>query len=346
MKLNVGIIGSGFVATMHMAAFLKHGSVEVKSVADNNAKTRERFSKRFPGVSLSAHYEKILEDKSIDLVDICLPHYLHYEVTMKAFSAGKDVILEKPIALTLEEANEMIEVAKKNSRRFFVDLSQRFLPCHQKMKQLLEEDRIGNPFLAIGTIIGDGFARMNDPASWKGSWEKAGGGVLADTGTHLVDIMQYWFGLPTSIEGAICERLVVEPENKGDDTTLALLRFPSGVVGSLILTYSATGDEWLERKEIFGPKGSISCSLTGQTPTTTYGISEDEKILGIVTNKEPLQYIQVEHAKPWLAYSIGRAVTHFIDCIVEEREPSVRPEDARNALKTILSIYEVAKSSR
>lgn len=119
MKLNVGIIGSGFVATMHMAAFLKHGSVEVKSVADNNAKTRERFSKRFPGVSLSAHYEKILEDKSIDLVDICLPHYLHYEVTMKAFSAGKDVILEKPIALTLEEANEMIEVAKKNSRRFF-----------------------------------------------------------------------------------------------------------------------------------------------------------------------------------------------------------------------------------
>lgn len=346
MKLNVGIIGTGLIARRHMFAYLKHNSVRVKSIADENADRRERFSKEFAVPSVFADYEKILEDKSINVVDICLPHYLHYEVTMKSFSVRKDVILEKPIALTLEEADEIIETAKKSGCHFFVSLNQRFLPCHQKMKQLLEEGRIGKPFLTVGTIIGDEFSRMNDPANWKGTWEKAGGGVLADTGTHLVDIMQYLFGLPSSVEGTICERLVVEPEGKGDDNTLALLKFPHGVVCSLVLTYSATGNRWLERKEIFGTKGSICCSLMGQTPTTIYETSEKEKPLWVTTNKGTPEYIKVEHTKNWLRYSIERAVGHFIDCIVEEKEPFVNPYDARNALKTILSIYRIAKSSR
>jgi len=333
LKLNVGVIGTGFIARMHLPALLKHDSARVKAIADSNAGTRDSFRNEFSVPLAFSNYEEILEDKSIDVVDICLPPDLHYEATMKSFSAGKDVILEKPIAMTVEEADEMIDTAKKGGRRFFVSLKQRFLPCHQKMKQLLEEGRIGRPFLAVGTMIGNAFFRMNDPSHWKGTWERAGGGVLADTGTHLVDIMQYLFGMPSSIEGAICERLVVEPENKGDDNALALLKFPTGILCSLVLTYSATGDKWMERKEIFGTKGSIR------------EINEDEKPLWITSTKGNLEYIEIEHSKEWQPYSVERAVGHFINCIVEEKEPFVTPDDARNTLKTILSIYEVAKSS-
>jgi len=333
-KLQIGIIGAGKISDVHLEAISKIKGVKVKAIADLDKNAREKLANKYNIEKPVSNYKELLSDKKIDVVDICLPHHLHCKVTLDSFAAGKDVILEKPIALSLDDAAIMIQKARESKRRFFVALNQRFLPCHQKAKELLDRQEIGKPFLVLGTIIGDEFLRMNDPADWKGTWSKAGGGALADTGTHLIDIMQYFFGEPISVT-ATAKRLVVQPENKGDDNAVVTLEFPNNLMANLVITYSAISNNWSERKDIYGAKGSLHI------------INEAKKSLSIVRNKALPEYIEVKGGgKNWWSYSVKKAITHFIDCIINGKEPIVTPLDAKKALKTILLCYQASSEGR
>ena len=328
-KLGVGLIGAGFVSEVHAEAYLEDERVKLLAVCDTNCQIAEKFARKYNIEKFLADYDVLLEDKNIKVIDICLPHYLHREVTIKALRAGKDVILEKPISMTVEEADEMIEVARKERKRFLVALNQRFLPCHQKAKELIDSGSLGNIFLGIGIIIGDEMARMNIEETWKGSWDEAGGGALADTGTHLVDLFLWWFGEPKKI---MChyKRSVVEYGNKGDDNACVIFEFPEDILASLTVTYSATADEWSEKKDIYGTKASLHIENENETP------------LIMVKDKKLCRPVPVEHpqnAKDWWTWSVKRGIKHLIDCIVNDKEPLVTPEDARRTLAVIRKCY-------
>ena len=326
--IKVGLIGGGAVGAVHLEAYTINKDVQFVALADSDDSAREQLASRFGISKTFSDHKQLLEDESINLVDICLPHHLHCQVALDSFTAGKDVILEKPIALSLEEADMMIKTAEESKRRFFVALNQRFLPCHQSAKELLDNGEIGKPFLVLGTVIGDEFLRMNNAADWKGVWDKAGGGVLADTGTHLIDIMHYFFGEPVSV-AAFAKRLVVTPENKGDDNALVALEFSNNVLANLTLTFSATSDNWSEKKDIYGTEGSLHIT------------NEAERPLFVIKNKSVPEYIEVKGGGDnWWGYSIKKGITHFIDCIINETDPLVTPSDARKALETILLCYQ------
>lgn len=328
MGLHVALIGGGMVARVHLDALATHPDVTAISLAELDRAAQEAMARQYPLRRVESDYRRLLEDPTIDVVDICLPHDLHHPVGLAALEAGKHVLSEKPIALTLQEADELIAAAERAGKRYFVALNQRFLPAHAEARRLLHEGAIGRPFMATVTIIGNELERMNQPGHWKGSWERAGGGVLADTGTHAVDLMLWWFGAPDRVT-CRWQRTVVEAEDKGDDTTVVVMEYSNGPLVTLAMTYAAT-DPWSERKRVYGTSGSL------------HVVSEDAEPL-VVFKEGERRVMPVEHDPNWWPYSVKRGVHHFVDCLVHDWEFSVTPQDARETLRVILDAYRAAQ---
>jgi predicted dehydrogenase len=331
MGLHIGIIGAGFAGQVHVEAMLGHPDVDRISVADSDVAALETVARNYPTQRAEADYRALLDDPSVDVVDVCLPHDLHHPVVLEAFAVGKHVITDKPIANTLPEADEMLAAAEDAGCRFYVALNQRFLPCHQRTRQLLIDGYIGTPSLATLTVAGDERPRMGVPGHWKGSWDRAGGGALADSGTHVVDLAHDWFGLPTAIDCHLA-RHVIDAPDKADDTAALILEYPDLTV-SLTVGYASGGQPWSETRSIWGEAGAIHVRLEAADPLDVWKDSEQVPQ-------------HVEHDPEWWPWSVERGLVHAVDAIAHDRPFAVTPADARAALRTIRAAYEAAAEGR
>lgn len=329
--LNVGVIGAGSVMrNAHAGAYENRDDVKVAAIADPVAVLREELGARLGCDAYHDDYHELLARDDVDAVDICLPHYLHEAAVLAALDAGKHVILDKPIAMTTAQADGMIAKAAEKGLHFYVTLNQRFHPPHAKMKEICDAE--GKPFLAIIHVLGDEFASMNDPNHWKGSQEKAGGGTLIDTGTHIFDLSRWWFGRPKTIS---CQggRLLVEPENKAEDNVIVTLGYDHMLV-NLLVTYTACSDPWTEDKAIYFPNASYHVSF------------DPGNALRKVTGKGAGELVPVDAPEMWWPESLAACVGHFLDCIQGKAEPLYGPEAARETLELIEYAYTAMKEGR
>lgn len=335
MELRVGQIGAGAISRPHMKAFVDSPHVRDVYLADPSEEARSGLAREFGIIKrVCADYHELLADDTIVLVDICTPHYLHAPIAIEAMRAGKDVIVEKPLALNVAQCDEMIAVARETGRRLFCALCQRRFPAHLKAMELIRAGAIGKPFLGAITIIGNEFGRMNDPGSWKGDWEKAGGGALFDTGYHAVYVLQHFFG-PARVVSAMTKRLVVEPPNKADDNSAVALEMDDKVLCSIVVTYSATGDRWSEERRIVGTEGSL---LIRDDP-------EDELPL-VVFHGAEFTPVKVHNPPGVNGYGIGQTIHHFLECLDRGQESEITLAEARAAVATVMAAYQSDREGR
>jgi predicted dehydrogenase len=329
MGLHIGLIGSGMVGKVHLEALFSHPEISSVSLAENDPGQLAELQQLFPFKRVVSDYRKLLADDEITIVDICLPHDLHYPTVLAAFQANKHVILEKPISNTLIEADEMIDASEKAGKRFFVSLNERFMPVHQCVKDILKENLLGKIIMANLTIAGSELERMNIPEHWKGTFGRAGGGSLADSGTHAIDLALDWFGLPQSV---LCStgRFVVKPVNKADDTSSLVMRYPDKIV-NIQVTYAAAGQPWSETRNIWGENGSIHVQIDSQTP------------LQVWISGKLVPYTVAHRPDTWWQDSVKLAITHAVDCIVKDAPFNVTPQNARDVLKIIQRAYSSAE---
>lgn len=331
--LNLGIIGAGAVVQgAHAKALAARDDVRVTGIADPSEAYRNAVGERVGCSRLFADYRSLLDDPDIQALDICLPHFMHERVVLEAFDAGKDVVLEKPIAMTVEQADRMIAAAKAKGRKFYCALNQRFYPAHAKLKAIIDSGEYGAPFLGLCQLVGDELDRMNMADNWKGSWEGAGGGALIDTGTHIIDLVLWWFGKPTTVS---CQwgRFIVKPENKGDDNVAVTLGY-DGMLVQLCVSYSCRTDPWRETKQIYFPEASVHITMEPDTP------------IYIGRNREPLAPIAVPEMTSWWDGSVTAGIHHWLDCFLGKAAPAYGPEAARDTLEVILLAYRSAKEQR
>lgn len=329
MGVKIGLIGAGGVTRPHLAAFVRHTGVGSIALADPSQSARDALMADF-GIIRQQYddYRSLLEDDSISIVDICTPHCFHASQAIDALQAGKDVIIEKPLAMTVEECDEMIRVSAETGRRLLCSLCMRRFPAHIRAAELLRQGAIGKPLMGMVTVIGNEYPRMNDPENWKGDWEKAGGGAMFDTGYHAVYTLQQFFG-PASAVTMTGKRLLVEPENKADDTSVVALEMQSGVLCSIVVTYVAIGDRWSEERRLVGTEGSL---LIRDDP-------EDEMPLLLLQSND-YRTIRVRNAPGVAAYAIRELVSEFVDCILTGAETDVTLDEARAAVATCAAAYE------
>jgi predicted dehydrogenase len=319
----------------HAPALKRRDDVEVAAIADPNEEAREALGRQFPDAWLAADYEDLLTCEDVDALDVCLPHDMHEPAVLAAFRAGKDVLLEKPIALTLDQADRMIQASKDAGRQFYVLLNQRFFPPHRVVKEKLDSGEHGRPFLAMAQLMGDELARMNLAEHWKGTWQRSGGGALMDTGTHITDLMLWWFGRPRTVSCA-WGRYVVEGEHKADDNVSVTLGYED-MLAQYVVSYSVASDPWREDKWFYFNDCSLRVAADLDEPLR---IGRDRQ------PPEPVEVPPMTGWPNWFAGSVGACLDHFLDVLAGKRKPDFGPEAARDALAIVLLAYESAAKSK
>lgn len=332
----MGIVGagkSGFKTARRLDAL---PDVRIAAVAEPNRPTRDAFARAF-GVGLSvSDYRRLVTDPQVDVVLICSPPATRHAIALDAFTAGKHVICEHPMAINLDQADEMIEAAAKSGKKLLVNLPARYDPAVQEAVRLIDENEIGYPFMALGSVMENEFDRLNDWHDWVGTWELGGGGVLMRYGSPVIDLLGLLLG-PVEAVGAVCTRFAISPLNKAEDSCLLGLEFTNESTAEVAITGAARYPLWPDgraevasRMEIYGLDGSIL--ITNAEPRLT--------VVSRSGGRRSLQSTEISTSFP------TDMERDLIDSIIEDKDAFVTAEDARNALQVILAGYKASQMKR
>ena len=200
-KIRVGIIGCG-VGLAHARGYARLPHVEIVALADVNSERFQRITKEIPVADLYTNYEDLLARDDIDAVSIALPNYLHAPVTLAAFEAGKHVMIEKPLALTVAEGKSMVEAAARTGRKLMICFNYRFRGDSQSIKRHADAGGLGDVyFVRAGWLRQTG---IPGSGSWFSNKALSGGGPLIDLGVHVLDLALWLMGSPepATVSGA------------------------------------------------------------------------------------------------------------------------------------------------
>ena len=231
---GIGIIGAGSMAQVHMGTSAALESTRLVAVADTDAE-RLAEARAVHGCLGYGDYEDLLACGDVDIVIVCLPHRLHCEATVAALEAGKDVLVEKPMAVDVEQCDAMIAAAQRAGKQLSVGHMHHFHPPNMAVKKLLEERAVGD----LVCLCDEGYRPyVPDRPAWY--LDKAThGGLWYQNGIHLIDRSCWWTGSRVvAVKGLVDSRFF---EFSADDVAMALLQFENGVYSTLIHVWWKTG---------------------------------------------------------------------------------------------------------
>ena len=279
-KLNVGIIGYGFMGRTHSNAYRRVGNFfdvpydpVLQVICGLEEKEAKAFADRWGYQSHTTDWRKVIDDKKIDIVDICVPNNYHAEIAIAAAQAGKMIICEKPLARTGAEAEPMVQAVEKAGVANLVSFNYRRVPAVTLAKQLIDEGRLGRIFHYRANFLQDWTISAKLPQGGMGTWrldvKAAGSGVTGDLLAHCIDTALWQNGPITSVcamtETFVKERMHTETgkvEPVGiDDACTFFCRFKNGSLGNFESTRYARGHKALYTFEINGEHASIAWDL-------------------------------------------------------------------------------------
>ena len=251
--LRWGLIGAGDIARKRIAPALRDlPNCDLVAVCRARSELAEDFAKEFGARKWYADWREMIADPEIDAVYIATPVNLHCEQTIAAAKAGKHVLCEKPMAMTVPECDEMIEACRDGGVRLGVAYYRRFYPVVERAKQIVDSGEIGN--VAIAQINAFEFFAPdgNDPRSWLLNPKTSGGGPMMDFGCHRIEVMTNLFGPVEQVAGVISNTVF---NRQVEDTAVASFRFELGTIGSVTVTHASI--EPRDTLDVYGTKGSI-----------------------------------------------------------------------------------------
>jgi predicted dehydrogenase len=347
-KLKVCIVGCGRISTLQSLAYKNHSDAEIYAVCDLNETRAEEKAAEWGARKIYTDYGEALKDPEIDAVELLVPHHLHCEMTVRACEAGKHVSLQKPMAMSLEEADRMIEAAKKAGVKFKVYENFVFYPPYVKAKELIDKGEIGEPIsIRIKLNAGRqdlGWNVEESTWSWRMKEETCGGGPLVfDDGYHKFSIAKYLMGDVEKVFAWIDKTDIIPGVFYEDAPAMIAWKYKDGKkYGFMDVTFSKdlyiNTDYYVcdERVEVTGTKGVLwvtRCTAKMlQIPTLI--IYKD----GCTTTYEGLR-------DDW-ADSFIDSTNDFISSVKNNREPRLTGEEGREVLKFALAALESAKLNR
>lgn len=342
-RLNIGIVGTGKFAHVHAQAIQSLKNAYLKAVCSQSAIRAESFSRRY-GIIGYSDLDKFLADADIDIVDIVTVHNLHTEIGIKAALARKHLIIEKPIATTLKDADNLISICQKTGTKLSVVSQHRYDQAYQKAKHILDSNELGKIIFACVLM------RWHRPESYflgQGEWLAkkacAGGGVLMTQAIHLIDIITWLLGPINKAIGYIDTKT---HQIEVEDTSVALLEFKNGAQGIIMATISVSGN-MTDRLEIHGEKGSIIIEdheFFEYIRPSALKIEEYLRKIGFKMKKSLPFNIAIRRRM-----ACGRIVMQIrevVDNLINGLPVPNPGEEAREVLKLILSIYDANRNFR
>jgi len=345
-KLNVGIIGCGNVSKVsHIRWYEKNLHVNSIFISDPLEEQLKECQERWRIERAYTSTEEMLKREELDVISVCSHIQWHCEHTIAAAESGvKAILCEKPMAPTLEECDEMIDVCKRNGVKLQIGFMKRFNPGHQNIKRLISEGEIGKVYLAWAywgfgglQFTSDQWERrlMSRPLSRRGRLLEHGGMVM-DHGCHYSDIFRWWIGEVKSV------RAEVSP------FVLAMLRFENGAMGVFADNTLWSGGGLSEGGYLCGTDGTIEFHVP---PWISFESAEIHVKKGQITKNIVPRYVGED--KEWLAsyidfdnYMFKREIDAFIKCVIDDSDPLVKGEDGRAAVEVPLAILQSADEQK
>lgn len=333
-KIKVAVFGCGAIAERrHIPEYAANENVELVAFADPIVERAEKMAETYGGKAYSS-YEELLANETVDAVSVCTPNYLHAPMAIAAANAGKHVLVEKPMAVSTEEGEQMIEAAKKNGVYLMVGHNQRLMPPHVKAKEILDSGRLGK-VLNFRTSFGhpgpEGWS-VDGAESWFFRKEEAIMGAMGDLGVHKSDFIRYLLNDEVSEVAGFISTLHKEG-TKVDDNATCLLRMKSGAIGTLVAS-------WTQYRA-----GDNSTVLWCENGVMKIGTVEGDEVIVELTNGTVETYKVGAMATNEKQVPSG-VIDAFVESIVTKTPPAISGEEGLRSLQVILAAFESEKTGQ
>jgi predicted dehydrogenase len=252
-KVKFAVIGYGNIGRRHVNFLKDLDGSEVISVCDVKRKRADEGAKNI-GANAVYNYDEILSNENIDVIDLCTPSGLHAEMSIQAMEAGKHVISEKPMALTLMEADRIIKTEKRTGRKYFLVKQNRYNPPVAILKELVENGDLGDIFLITSNVFWNRHRKYFEDEDWRGTLRFDGGALFTQV-SHFIDIIIWIGGDVKRIEAYMSN--VSHPYIETEDLGSIRLEFGNGRIGILNYTISNYGRNMEGSIAVLGTKGSV-----------------------------------------------------------------------------------------
>lgn len=368
--ISIGLVGYGSIGALHTANWRNlhlyfedlPAKIRLHGVTTNHQETASRAVHEGGFEMGTTDYRVLIENPDIDLIDISTPNDLHYPIFMEALEAGKHIYCEKPLALNLTQAEEMLRRAEDSDRAVQIVYNYRFIPAVMRAKQLIEEGFLGEVLSFGARYFHSSYLDPKRPLSWRLSQSRSGGGALVDLGSHAIDLMLTLCGpfhrLIANTRTFIPERPTFKgsQENKPisvDDHAQLLVELSSGGVGTIEVSRLAAGTTDDLAFKIYGTRGAIRFDIMDPNGLYVFDARQDKKPLG---GKQGFTKIQTLHRYPGNKLPGSRSMVNamsmhaycqaqMIQAVLgrKEAQPSVR--DAYNVQKVLEASYRSSEEN-
>lgn len=333
-KLKFSIIGCGRISYKHVEAIANNiNDCELVAVADpvtekTSVRANEYKEKTGCDVATYEDYKKMLDEVEIDAVVIATESGYHAEIAINCMNKGKHVIVEKPMALSTKDAEEMIRVSKENNVKLCVSHQNRFNPPIKKLRKALDEGKFGRLINATARILWTRNEGYYTQAPWRGTWAQDGG-TLMNQCIHNIDLLQWMLGGEVDSIYAECDTFMRNIE--GEDFGAIIIRFKNGAIGMIEGSACVYPKNLEETLSIFGETGTVCIGGLAVNKIETWKFEEEEMEEGSDTTEDPDSVYGHGHTPLF---------KDFIDSLREDREPLVNGKEGKKAMEIVLGAYK------
>lgn len=337
-KVKVGIIGCGKIARTHAKSLSMLDEADFVAVCDMDRDRAQAFADEYDVPHAFSDMDAMLTSGLIEAVMCCTPHPIHERVVVAAAGAGVNVLCEKPMAITLDEADRMIEAADAAGIAFGVIFQRRWWPAAQRIREAIDTGKLGR--LTVGEcqvkIARNQVYFDSDP--WRGKWATEGGGVLMNQAVHSIDMFSWFMGKPVEVVGRYATHVHGDYIDV-EDTAVATVVFENGALGTILAAST------------FRPAFGFRVAVTGNNGATGSVWERNEGEQGItdvwsIVGEEDKVGGWLEAESDGLGFPGFHAeqIKDFLQAVRDNRPPAVTGRDARVSLSIILAIYESSRT--
>ena len=342
-RAKVLLVGAAFSADLHLDAYKRCQEIaEVVAICDKDASRIDSLVKKYglEGIASYDDYEKAISEVDCDLVSVCMPNFLHHDVAMTALKKGRHVIVEKPLATTIEDGKAMLEAAEKAGKKIYYAENWHFTPAINRALNIIEEGGIGKPLYVRARETHSG---SHSPFAQKIKY--CGGGCMIHLGIHSIGfIMAFKKGRWTELSAMTSgggDNNILHNKMEGEDWATCSMKFDDGTTALLEANYITTGG-MEDVISFYGTKGCMHLDMTFSSPINcfsipglNYTVEKAETTTGwsnpAVDEKHNLGYVD--------------EIRHFVECSLKNQEakPGMRGVDGLEVLEVVNLIYKSAK---
>jgi predicted dehydrogenase len=364
IQYGIGLVGYGFIGKMHTYAYKSipffysppPADIRLVGVCTSRDETAKQAVQHGGYEIGTTDYHELLERDDIHIINCCTPNNLHKDILIDAMKAGKHIYCDKPLALNLAEAQDILNSAAGTKMVHQMTFQYRFIPAIMRARQLLDEGLLGEPMSFRAAYLHSGYVDPSRPMSWRLNKEQGGAGAMFDLGSHILDLVRYLLGECKEVFATTQTFIKSRPVSKGsselvdvdvDDLTLVQMRMENGALGTMEASRIATGTNDDLRLEIHGREGAIRFNLMEPNWLYVYdNRSKADPIGGMkgYTLVETVQRYPEPAVFPGPKFTIGWTRFH-IACLYNFLSNVVKGESAPPTLYDGFKVQEIMEAA-